>query len=265
MTLIRFNLPCFTGLVTLALAVGLMGACQKVSQKGGSADPLAVSKGADLQRDTEVQLVEQMARHRRLYQEHLDALKMFYDRQGNHIKASWVRVELEQLELGPQREYLVIAEVAGPDLQSQAIVEEADTLYREAMNYVKEGRGALGRLFAKKKKLYTAIEKLDELITNYPTSDKIDDAAFQIAEIYRYYLKEYNRALLYYQRVWQWDARTPLPARYWVARIYDDQLHNRVKALYYYEQVVNLESSYPKNVVYAENRITDINQELSAE
>ena len=252
--------------LAMGLIWGAVSGCQGVSR--GPAvpiDPLVDSGGADLERKTEVQLVEQMARHRANYKEHLELLKQFYDRQGNHLKASWARAELENLELGPQRSYLVVAEVAGPDLRASRVFVEADLLYQEGLEYMKKGRGTLGKLFMDKKKLYLAIEKFNELITNYPDSDKIDDAAFQIGEIDRHYLKDYRTALLYYQRVWQWDPQTVLPARFAVARIYDDYFHDRIKALKYYEQVIRLESDYPANVVYAQNRIDKINQELAQE
>jgi tetratricopeptide (TPR) repeat protein len=250
------------------LTVILVAGCQKTAQEPTQVilmDPLAVAQGADLQRNTEVQLVEQMARYRGSYQQHLELLAEFYDKQGNHIKAVWARQELEQLQLGPQREYLVIAEVAGPDLQADRSVVEADMLYQEGMALMRQGRGGLGNLFVDKKKMYLSIDKFNELITNYPDSDKIDDAAFQIGEIYRHYLKDYSRAMLYYQRVWQWDAQTPLPARFGVAKIYDEYLHNRVKAIEYYEKAINLEAGYPQNVVYATNRIEELNAELSKE
>jgi len=92
---------------------------------------------------------------------------------------------------------------------------------------------------------------------------KIDDAAFQIGEINRHYLQDYRTALLYYQRVWQWDPQTVLPARFAVARIYDDGLHDRIKALQYYELAIRLESDYPSKVVYAKGRIDEINRELA--
>ena len=131
------------------------------------------------------------------------------------------------------------------------------------MRLFREARGALPSMFANKKKLYQAIDKFNELITQYPTSDKIDDAAYQIAEIYNHYLKDYYKALLYYQRVWQWDPQTPKAPRYAVARIYDDHLHDRAKALEYYQKAVNLETAYPDKVEYAKNRIEMITSELS--
>lgn len=254
------------GLMVISLAVWFLTAgCQPSGQGAVQiqiqiSDPLVIAEGADLQRNTEVQLVEQMARYRNSYRQYLKLLEEFYDKQGNQLKSDWARKEREHLQIAPQREYLVIAEIAGPDLRAQNLVAPADTLYQEGMKLLVQGRGAWS---IDKRKLYLAIDKFNELITNYPDSDKIDDAAFQIAEIYRHYLKDYTRAMLYYQRVWQWDPQTPLPARFAVARIYDEYLHNRIKAVEYYEKAINLEADYPQNVVYATNRIEKLHEELS--
>ena len=251
---------CGVGFVSLYVAMTVLPGCQDMSG-GPQVDPLEIAEGADLQRSTEVQLVEQMAMHRNKYEQYLGLLYEFYDRQGNHLKASWVQREADYLKLSPRREYLVIAEVAGPDLRATESIADADVLYEEGIQFMKAGTG----LFIKKKKLFEAMDTFNTLITNYPTSDKIDDAAFQIAEIYHRWLAGYDRALLYYQRVWQWDPQTPLPARFNVAKIYDEVYHDRIKALDYYHQAINLESDYPENVVYAQNRIDAINEELARE
>jgi len=250
------------------LLVGIaLGGCQPSANQSGImiGDTPEVTGGADLQRTTEVQLVEQMARHRTQYRVHLELLRDFYDRQGSHLKSTWADEELENLVLGPNHSYLVIAEISGSELRATTAIVEADLLYEEGMKYFKQAQGFLPPLVASKKKLNLAKDKFNELITNYPTSDKIDDAAFQIAEIYNRYLKDYHKALLYYQRVWQWDYQTSKPARYAVARIYDDYLHNRIKALEYYQQAVNLESRYPDKVAYAKRRVEEISQGLSNE
>ena len=222
-------------------------------------DPLAMTQGADLERNTEVELVEQMARGRTNYQQNLELLKEFYDRQGNQMKTTWAQQELEHLRLGPQRPYLVVAEIAGPDLRASTAIVEADLLYREGLEYFKE---ATSGLFMDKKKLYLAIDKFNELITTFPHSDKIGDAAFQLGEIHNKHMKDPVTALLYYQRVWQWDPQTPMPARFGAARVYDEQLFDRARALQLYEQAINLESSYPENVLYAQNRISEIQKQL---
>jgi len=243
------------GLVSMFLVMG----CQP-APKPIVTEPLSVDRNADLQRNTEVELVEQMAHHRMEYQNTLELLKRFYDSQGSTLKVSWVEQELAALKMVPQRSYLVVAELAGADLRPTQSMVEADVLYNEGMAYFKQGRGSL--LGADKKKLYLAIDKFKALITNYPDSDKIDDAAFQIGDINNYYLKDYRVALMYYQRVWQWDAKTPWPARFAMAKIYDEQMHDRVKAIEYYEMAAKLESYYPNVAVYSQRRLKELSTEM---
>ncbi len=253
------------GFVSVVLMMAVLAGCQQAGPADGQqamGDPLKLAAGADLQRNTEVQLVEQMAQYRAKYREHLVVLKQFYDQQGNQLKSDWAAQELKELDLLPQREYLVIAEVSGPELRAFESIVAADVLYQDAIKQVKDGRGIMATVLVDKKKLAGAVDMFNSLITNYPTSDKIDDAAFQVGELYRHYLNDPTRALLYYQRVWQWDPQTTLPARYAVARIYDDVMHDRIKALQFYEMVISLESGYPENVVYAQSRIAKISKKL---
>lgn len=255
--------------VILLASLMVMWGCQSTSSGPGGAgvvpmsDALAAGDGADLQRTSEVQLVEQMGRYRANYERYLELLKEFYEKQGNGLKAGWAQEEMDHLRLGPKRPYLVIAEIAGSDLKASSAILDADMLYNQGLQYMKEGRGTLGKLTVDKKKLYLATDKFNELITNYPSSDKIDDAAFQVGEIYNHYLVDYQTALVYYQRAWQWDAQTPLPARFAVAKIYDERFHNGTKALEYYQLVISLETQFPQNVEYAKNRIAVLSQEIS--
>ncbi|MCH9021286.1 MAG: tetratricopeptide repeat protein [Planctomycetes bacterium] len=255
------------GLAGVFLAVS--GGCVRMPvhlakpAKDRKVDMLAVSQDADLERSTEVQLVEQMGTYRNKYQSYLEHMVKFYDRQGNQLKSRWASEELTNMELGPRRAYLVVAEVSGSALRATDSIHEADLLYQEGINLMRVGVGKFGRMAVNERMLYQAIEKFNGLITSYPSSDKIDDAAFQIGQIYHHYLKDYTTALLYYQRVWQWDEQTMLPVRYWVGRIYDDHIHDRVKAIEFYEKAIQLESSYPANVVSAKNRIKELSKTSS--
>lgn len=252
------------GWVLVLAGMLAVGGCQNGAKKNivSAHDPLATAQTADLERNAEVELVEQMGRYREQYRKHLGLLGEFYDRQGNQLKAEWAAAELEHLNAGPTRPYLVVAELAGADLRATTAVPEADELYGQAMRLLKEGSPKIANLFADENKLYLAIDKFNEMITTYPSSDKIDDAAFQIGDINRRYLKDYNVALLYYQRAWQWDPETTLPVRYAMALIYDEHMHDHIRAIQYYEKSINLESSYVDNVLHAQKRIKVLNTEL---
>ena len=90
--------------------------------------------------------------------------------------------------------------------------------------------------------LRLALNKYSLLIKRYSTSDKIDDAAFQAGYIHEHF-KEYSIALTYYQRAYQWDARTPHPARFRAAYILDKRLHRKADAIEMYEQALAAEGT----------------------
>jgi len=259
----------FQAAALLTLGVLLAGpiGCQNGARPGSQlsvADPLG-GETADLDRSAEVGLVEQMASHRASYERALRILGEFYDQQGNHLKAGWVEEELEFLSSGPLRQYLVVAEVAGPNLRATRTIPEADVLFEEGLLLKKSGRGLIPGLLPDKRKLFLAIDKFNELITTYSDSDRIGEAAFEIAEIYRLYLKDFSRALQYYQRVRQWDPETARPVSFTIAKIYDEELHNLIKAVHYYEEAITLDVPIEANVSYAKKRIEQINKEIIGE
>ncbi len=217
-------------------------------------DPLKFIED-DAIRATEVQLVEQMVSYRSSYIEQLEKLGKFYDRQGNQMKAVWAKQELDALAKIDKRPYIVVAEITSPDLEASESIAEADGIYMEAVQQITDSRG----VFSDMKGLLAAKEKLENLIATYPTSDKIDDAAWQIAEIYNRDLDDCYVAMFYYQRVWQWDSDNPYSARFAVAKIYDDEFHNYTRACEFYEKAIQLEPAYTANVTYAKNRIKAIN------
>jgi tetratricopeptide (TPR) repeat protein len=97
-----------------------------------------------------------------------------------------------------------------------------------------------------------------QLIRQYPTSDKIDDAAYQVAEIYESF-KNYEIALLYYQRAYQWNPETPHPARFHAAVLLDKRLHRRDEALELYQEAVLHEGGrFDEWKVYGEKRIREL-------
>jgi TolA-binding protein len=97
-----------------------------------------------------------------------------------------------------------------------------------------------------------------QLLTNYPQCDKIDDAAYQLGEIYesRAY-KQYRRAAHYYERCFQWNPNTQFDARLRAARIYDRILGERSEALRLYREVATHEID-PKRVQEAQKRLSEL-------
>ena len=85
-------------------------------------------------------------------------------------------------------------------------------------------------IIANKAKLQQALGLFNQLIQQYPSSDKIDDAAYKGGRIYEY-LKNYELAAVYYQRAFQWNEATTNPARFRAAKVMDQKLRMRKEAL----------------------------------
>jgi tetratricopeptide (TPR) repeat protein len=206
----------------------------------------------------ETDLIEQVATNREAYRQSLVALIDYYNRTGNNLKLQWARTELAALQTMPKYNYIIEATLAGPDLKASASVKEADELYAEARELHKEAE----RLIVIKDEtlLRLALEKYNQLIRKYPSSDKIDDAAFRAGEICEHF-KDYSIALLYFQRTFQWNSTAPYPARFKAAYILDIQMHRRAEALELYLQAVETEgkdSRFYSWKVYAQERIEEL-------
>jgi tetratricopeptide (TPR) repeat protein len=222
-------------------------------------DPLIVQEAADLSRGSEVFRVETMAQNREKYKQNLVEMVLFYDRQGSHEKANWAQNELAHLSKYKPQAFLTVVDIASPDLRASVPNEHADIIFAEARVLVIDGN----RLFANPNKLLDAVNKFEEIITNYPSSDKIDDAAWETAEINSKHFYDYGAAIKYYQRVWQWDPETTYPARFKVAKIYEDVFHARDKALIYYRDALEKEQLSEVQIQTAQNRIKLIMQNTS--
>ena len=106
----------------------------------------------------------------------------------------------------------------------------------------------------------------NDLIKQYPTSDKIDDAAYMAGEIHEWF-KDYSIAALYYKRAFQWDPQTPYPARYRAANLLDHQLFERDQALQLYRESLQKEKEYLNSdtVTLIEQRIAELTVEPKSE
>lgn len=203
----------------------------------------------------ESDLVEQVAVSRQAYRNALQFLSQYYSKSGNNMKLVWVQRELTAMDKMPQYKYIVEAGLAGAELRAIASIPEADQLYHQAQMLEKKAKGFI--IFPDSDLLRLALDKYNELIRKYPTSDKIDDAAYKAAGIYEHF-KDFSIAVLYFQRAYQWDAYTPNPARFRAAFILDQKLRRRADALDIYREAVKQESGYESWAEYAEKRIRQL-------
>ncbi len=216
------------------------------------AEAALTKEGFTIPGAAEVDLVEQMAVHRSQYRASLVSLVEYYSAGGNATKLWWAQKELALLDRGPQYRYLMPAEALHTVLAATDSIPDADALFEEAMQIYRDAGGLI--IITDDNKLRTALRKFDDLISTYPTSDKIDDAAYRAGQIYEQF-KDYQIAAVYYQRTFQWDENTPYPARYRAAKVLDKRLHMRTESLALYRLALEKESRYEANAEFARRRI----------
>jgi len=248
--------------VLIALLTVLVG-CQSADSGRGHLVParsrMYSSAGKiDIARTGETDIVEQIAVNRQAYRLGLESLVKYYTKVGDNMKFQWAKKELAELDAIPQYKYITEAEVAGPNLKASTSIPEADQLYEDGKRLQREANMLL--VVKDNDLLRLALDKYDQLIRKYPSSDKIDDAAYEAGQIYEYF-KDYSIALLYYQRAYQWDPDTIHPARFRAARILDKRLHRYAEALELYRQAIKEEGMYGRYSQwreFAEQRIIDL-------
>jgi tetratricopeptide (TPR) repeat protein len=204
---------------------------------------------------SEADIVEQMAVNRQGYRRGLELLIQHYTSAGNNEKLRWAKKELEFLDRIPQYRYIIEAEVAGEDLKPTRSIPEADALYNTAVEIQRQAEPFV--ILKDDALLRLALDKYNQLIKKYPSSDKIDDAAYRAAGIYEYF-KDYSIAVVYYQRTYQWNPETEQAARFHAAFILDRYLHRRAEALKLYQEAVQKESRHVDWRDFGERRIKEL-------
>ena len=205
----------------------------------------------------EVDYVENLAASRDAYRQALIALLDHYQTIGNATKLQWAQTELKTFDQMVRYQYLQPAEWVPENLAATDSIEEADTLYGEAKELYNESGGMI--IVANKSKLQQALGLFNQLIQQYPSSDKIDDAAYKAGRIYEY-LKNYELAAVYYQRAFQWNEATTYPTRFRAAKVMDQKLKMRKEALALYQLAIVKEARYSDNVEYAKERVAALSK-----
>jgi tetratricopeptide (TPR) repeat protein len=206
----------------------------------------------------EIAIAEQVAQKRLAYYKELQKLESFYKQSGNQLKIEWVQRELAGLDAAPRYRYILQAEVAGDSLKATDSIPKADVLYNDAMDIYKNTNIIFpAPIFVSKKKMQLALNKCNELMKNYPSSDKIDDAAYLAGEIHEFF-RDYSIALLYYKRAVQWNPYTPHPACYKAAKLLDYKLFDRSQALKLYRESLEKETEYHNASEEIKQRISEL-------
>jgi len=205
----------------------------------------------------EVDFVENLAASRDAYRQALIGLLDHYSTIGNATKLQWAQTELKTFDQMVRYQYLQPAEWVPENLAATDSIEEADALYDEAKSLYNESGAMI--IVANKAKLQQALGLFNQLIQQYPSSDKIDDAAYKAGRIYEY-LKNYELAAVYYQRAFQWNEATTYPARFRAAKVMDKKLRMRSEALTLYKLAIVKEARYSDNVEFAKERVAALSK-----
>lgn len=223
---------------------------------GDSQPPPGSGKQAKAAPPNDLQLVERVLQARKDYQTALETLREYYGRQGDNERKAWVEDELLSFHRISKRAYRLDLDVPPPTLKADHNIADANELFRRAMAY-KENR-AWGMSNQSGDNLRRAEILFQQLLTNYPQSDKIDDAAYQLGEIYESAVfKQYRRAAAYYERCFQWNPNTDTDARLRAARLYDKSLQDRAHAIQLYRDVIKHDGTQ-KRVDEARKRLGEL-------
>ncbi len=222
-----------------------------LSPAAGPPAPAPAPKAADPRGD--IELVERLLAARRDYQGTLEQLRTHYLAVGDVEKSRWAEEELRQYHRMNKPAYALELDVPPPTLHASQNFPEANELYRRAMTYKDKGWGGDYTDNQRRAELL-----LQQLLTQYPQSDKIGDAAYQLGDLYegRAY-KQPRRAAQYFERAFQWNPNTSSDARMRAARIYDRVLVERARAVELYREVT-LHSTDPRQLQEAQKRLADL-------
>jgi hypothetical protein len=238
----------FIGLLVLAAVVPTSAVWgQTRTPNPGDAKPPGSTPASD------VELVERVLAARKEYQTALEELRKYYIAVGDVERAKWSEEELRQYHRIAKHAYRLELDVPPPTLRAAYNIPEANELYRRAMTYKDKGWGT--DYLDNQRRTEILLQKL---LTNFPQSDKIGDAAFQLGDIYegRTY-HHYRRAALYFERSFQWGSGMAYEARLRAARIYDKQLSERGKAQELYREVITHDTDQ-KRIQEAQKRLAEL-------
>jgi TolA-binding protein len=202
---------------------------------------------------SDIELVERLLAARKEYQNSLEGLRKHYVAVGDAKRAHWAEDELRQYHRMTKQSFRLDLEVPPPTLQAAYNIPEANELYRRAMSYKDKGWSD-DYLFNQRR----AEILLQQLLTNFPQSDKIGDAAFQLGDLYEGKTNhQYERAAVYFERCFQWNSGLGHEARLRAARIYDKQLHERGRAQELYKDVTTHDTDQ-KRIQEAQKRLAEL-------
>jgi TolA-binding protein len=184
---------------------------------------------------TDAELVERLLAARKEYQITLENLRAHYIQAGDIERARWAEEELLQFHRINKQAYRLDMDPPPPTLKPTENIPEANELIRRALQYKDKGWGDSYTDNQRRSELL-----LQKLLSNYPLSDKIDEAAYLLGDVYESKaFKQYDRAARYYERCFQWNPKTRSDARLRAAHLYEK--NDRARAIEIYREVTTTE------------------------
>ncbi|MHB1421700.1 MAG: tetratricopeptide repeat protein [Gemmataceae bacterium] len=203
----------------------------------------------------DLEMVERLLAARKEYQATLEALRAHYIGSGDVERARWSEEELIQYHRINKYPFRLELVVPPPTLQGNYNIPEANELYRQAIKYKDHG---YGQDFNDNQ--HRAELLFQQLLTNYPQSDKISDTAYQLGDIYENKpFRQFDHAAVYFERCFQWNPKTHFDARLRAARLYERYQSERSHALDIYRDITTHETD-PKRVEEAQRKVTELSK-----
>ncbi len=216
---------------------------------------LSLSNRLTDMKSREDSIVHTITSTREEYKNALEELIQYYMDIGNHSRLKKARKELKALNKVPVNKYLTASEEITEIIPFKNI-EDANILFQDGKTYAKSHN-----IVNRKAKLKSAEARFKKIIDDYPKSDKVDDAAYELATIYESrYFKDYEAAAFYYVKCYKLNDKTDKPARFKAAQIYDKHLKDYKKAIKNYRKALK----HNKDEAYrftAKTRLEQLEQE----
>lgn len=206
---------------------------------------------------SEINAVKRVIAARREYQASLEALRSTYSINSDTEKLRWSEDEIKQFHRVPKHAYVLDLDVPGPGLRAEQNIPAANDLYRRAMEYKDRGFGS-----EYVDNQIRAELLFQQLVNQYPSSNKISEAAYQLGDIYESKAyRQHRRAEAYFERTFQWNANTQHDARLRAAKLCDKALNERGRAIELYKSVLAHDTD-PKRTQEATRRLAELNERV---
>lgn len=198
----------------------------------------------------DLELVQKLNNCRKDYQTSLEQLRQLYLQAGDVERARWAEDELRQWHRIPKFAFRLDLDVPPPTLKGESNVPEANQLLIRALTYKDKGFGTDSIDNQRRTEIL-----LQELLSKYPTSNKISDAAYHLGDVYeKPPYKMYRRAATYFERSFQWNPNTPYDGRLRAARLYDQKAIDKPRSMELYREVTT-HTTDPKQIQEAQRRL----------